>query len=192
MHIPERWDSTDYLASGSPRQQAAHAALEGAGIMQTLAPWHPVLAGTIPLGIDVEGSDLDILCQVEEDGPFLARLQEAFGHLPGFHVRQKQVGLLPTVIARFETGGFLVEVFGQNRPVAEQNGYRHMLVEARLLLLAGPEAARAIRELKAGGLKTEPAFARYFGLPGDPYQALLDLYDASEEELRQIVEARPR
>ncbi|MFZ5825690.1 MAG: DUF4269 domain-containing protein [Bacillota bacterium] len=192
MRIPKRWDSTDYLASGSPRQQAAHAALEGAGVMQALAPWRPVLAGTIPLGIDVEGSDLDILCQVGENGPFLARLQAAFGHRPDFQVRQKIVGGLPTVIARFEAGGFLVEVFGQNRPVAEQNGYRHMLVEARLLQLAGPEASLAIRDLKAGGLKTEPAFARYFGLPGDPYQALLDLYGAGEAELRQIVQARPR
>lgn len=184
MQFPDRWDTIDYLARGTPRQRAAHSALEAAGVMQGLAPWGPLLAGTIPLGIDVEGSDLDILCEVYQFGPFLAQLQERFGHLPGYEARQKEIGSLPTVVARFHSSAFLVEVFAQPRPVAAQNGYRHMLIEARLLKLAGPGAAAAVHELKARGMKTEPAFARYFGLSGDPYQALLDLAEAGEETIR--------
>lgn len=187
MRFPERWDAIDYLARGTPRQQAAYRALESAGVMRHLAPWRPVLAGTIPLGIDVEGSDLDILCDVRNFGPFRERLREAFGHLEAFSVNEKEVGGLPAMIARFQAPPFLVEVFAQPRPVLEQNGYRHMVVEARLLALAGPEAAEAIRRLKADGLKTEPAFAHYFGLTGDPYAALLALYEADDEQLRQIV-----
>lgn len=192
MRFPDRWDRLDYLAHGTPRQRAAHAALQEARVLEHLAPWQPLLAGTIPLGLDVDGSDLDILCAVWEFEPFLARLQQAFGHLPGFAARQKESDGLPVVVARFKSGPFLVEVFAQPRPVFEQNGYRHMVVEARLLALAGPVAAAAIRQLKAAGVKTEPAFGRYFGLPGDPYDALLALYGADEPELRRIVDGRPR
>ncbi|MFZ5817153.1 MAG: DUF4269 domain-containing protein [Bacillota bacterium] len=192
MRFPERWDLIDYLAAGTPRQRSAHAALAEAGVMERLAPWRPVLAGTIPLGIDVEGSDLDILCEVWEFEPFLERAREAFGHRPGFAVRRKESGGLPVAVVRFEAGDFLVELFAQPRPVFEQNGYRHMVVEARLLRLAGRAVAAEIRRLKAGGLKTEPAFARCFGLPGDPYQALLALYEADEAVLQQIVAGRPR
>lgn len=190
MRLPDHWQTIAYLATGSPRQQAAHAALTRTGVMEHLAPWHPVLAGTIPLGIDLPESDLDVLCQVWEFEPFLARLEEAFGHLPGFTVSRTEAGGLPVVMANFPAGPFEVEVFAQPRPVLEQNGYRHMLVEARLLALAGPEAARAIRALKESGLKTEPAFARYFGLPGDPYQALLDLYRADDAHLDRVVRGR--
>jgi hypothetical protein len=38
------------------------------------------------------------------------------------------------------------------------------------------EAHREIRRLRRAGLKAEPAFARYFGLEGDPYEALLALH----------------
>lgn len=181
------WLTIEYLAAGTPRQQAAHAALTRARVMEHLAPWRPLLAGTIPLGIDLPESDLDILCEVWAFDPFLARLQASFGHLPGFTVRRKEVDGLPTVVARFQADSFQVEVFAQPRPVLEQNGYRHMVVEARLLALAGPGAAEAIRAMKAAGIKTEPAFARFFGLAGDPYQALLDLYESDESALRAIV-----
>lgn len=184
------WDQITYLQNGGPRQQAAYAALTQAQVMERLARYDAVLAGTIPLGIDLPESDLDVICAVADHPRFVADLQAAFGHLPGFAVQQKRVSGLPTTIARFWAGQFLVEVFGQDRPVREQNGYRHMLVEARLLRLAGPAAAEAIRRLKAGGLKTEPAFAQYFGLAGDPYEELLTLSDLSDEALVQRITCR--
>ena len=52
-----------------------------------------------------------------------------------------------------------------------------MVVEARLLELGGDPARQAIRRLKQSGLKTEPAFARYFQLEGDAYQVDLRLID---------------
>jgi hypothetical protein len=62
-----------------------------------------------------------------------------------------------------------------------------MVVEARLLVIGGEEARREIRRLKRCGLKTEPAFARYFQLAGDPFEVLLELSRLSEEELRDRV-----
>jgi hypothetical protein len=63
------------------------------------------------------------------------------------------------------------------------NPVRHMIVEERLLRLGGPEVREQIRSLKAQGLKTEPAFAVVFQLPGDPYKTLLQLAELAEEKL---------
>ena len=44
-----------------------------------------------------------------------------------------------------------------------------------------------IRRLQEDGLKTEPAFARYFALAGEPYAAVLALAGAPDAELAAIV-----
>jgi hypothetical protein len=85
-------------------------------------------------------------------------------------------------------GEFPIQVFGQPRPVIEQNAYRHMVVEGRLLAIGGEKARQEIQRLKRNGLKTEPAFARYFNLQGDPYEVLLQLSRLNESELKSKVE----
>jgi hypothetical protein len=80
----------------------------------------------------------------------------------------------PTIIASFFIEDFEIEIFGQNIPVQQQSGYRHMIIEYNLLLQFGEEFRKNIIDLKRQGFKTEPAFAELFGLSGDPYQALLD------------------
>ena len=47
-----------------------------------------------------------------------------------------------------------------------------MVIEGRLLDLAGESFRHNVIELEQSGLKTEPAFARLLGLNGDPYEAL--------------------
>lgn len=177
------WADISYLRRGNERQQAAHAALTSLGVMADLGAYGSVLCGTIPLGVDLPESDLDIICEARDLGGFTARVTALYGGIEGFAVRQNVHQGLPAVIAGFTYGGFAFELFGQPRPAREQNAYRHMVAEARLLALAGPTAAEAIRGLKASGLKTEPAFAAYFGLEGDPYAVLLDLADADDERL---------
>ena len=78
-------------------------------------------------------------------------------------------------------------MFAQDVPVAGQFACLHLLVEDRLLRLASEAAREAIRQLKRDGLKTEPAFAHYFGLAGDPYEELARLAWAKEDELREVV-----
>jgi len=97
------------------------------------------------------------------------------------------------LLSTFAYAGFPIEIFGQPRPTREQHAYLHMLAEARLLETArrldhGADRARdAIRCMKQAGIKTEPAFGRYFKLPGDPYQTLLQLARAPDTELAEIV-----
>jgi hypothetical protein len=56
-----------------------------------------------------------------------------------------------------------------------------------------PYRSTSIMELRARGMKTEPAFANILALPGDPYVSLLELGAQSDAQLLQrIVSARAR
>lgn len=172
-----------YLLHGTLRQQAAYRVLNSLRFFERFAAYAPALAGTIPLGLDLPDSDLDLLCEVYDSAEFIQGLEAEYGNQPGFYWVEKRLDHFPVTLARFTAGGFPIEIFGQPRPVIEQRAYRHMLIEARLLRLAGEPAYRAIGELRAQGVKTEAAFARYFGLPGDPYQRLLELERMDDAEL---------
>lgn len=165
--------SLDYLQDGNPRQQTAYHILTTHKVWDKLRQYHPILAGTIPIGIDIASSDLDILCQVEDHNSFRQKLIHLFGEKPQFAIEESTHNGLPTTIARFTIPPFSLEIFGQNIPTHRQNAYRHLLVEHRILMERGEEFRRQVIELKEQGLKTEPAFALLLGLSGDPYETLL-------------------
>lgn len=174
----------DYLAQGSEDQRRAHAVLVRHDLPGRLAPLDAVLAGTVPLDIQVPGSDLDILIAAPaEPAALIPRLDGMFGSLPDYHRRLADFIDGPALVAGFTLDGWPVEIFAQALPVERQMAWRHMLVEARILALF-PAAKPAIRGLKAAGLKTEPAFATLFNLSGNPYQAVLTLENWSEMELK--------
>jgi len=134
----------------------------------------PVLAGTIPLDIDIETSDLDIICEWKDKNVFMAIVTDRFKEFPGFSITEATLHNRDTVITGFSCGGFDMEIFGQNLPVKEQYAYRHLLIEHRVLLEKGESFRQQITGLKKQGYKTEPAFARLPGLESDdPYMALL-------------------
>jgi hypothetical protein len=174
-----------YLKDGTPRQQHTFRALTALGIFASLQTYTPVLIGTIPLDIDTDTSDLDIACHAPDLDRFAGQVATLYGNHPYFRLRRKEVRGLESVVASFEFEGFAIELFAQSQPVEQQYGYRHMLVEARLLAIGGEAARRAIRELKQNGVKTEPAFAHFFELNGDPYEMLWDLSWLPEETLRK-------
>jgi hypothetical protein len=164
-----------YLQGGTPRQREAFAAIDEAGVMRHLAAYTPALAGTVPLGVDVEGSDLDIICRAADLAEFSGRVSRLYGGRDGFSLGWYPAGGVDSVVASFQHAGWGFELFAQDVPVAEQFACLHLLAEARLLAAGGDAAREAIRELKRQGLKTEPAFARHFGLAGDPYEELARL-----------------
>ncbi len=187
--MKERFLDPDYLARGNDRQRAAHRALADLRIFETLVAFQPMLSGTIPLAIDVAGSDLDVLCEVHDFNAFAETLCAAYGHLPDYKMSNFKEGRDgPYRTTSFSHGGFTVEVFGQALPVTQQGAYRHMVIQARLLGLGGDGLRRQIVALRQGGLKTEPAFARRLGVEGDPYVALLALEEADDEALRRLLD----
>lgn len=186
---PPDFRDWSFLAGGSADQRRAFAVLSRHRPLDRLAPHDTGLAGTFPLDIAIPGSDLDIL--VQADDPFAAAplLDAAFGRESGYARRQVRVADGPALVAGFTLDDLPVEIFVQSLPVVRQMGWRHMLVEARLLALA-PSLRPAIRALKRTGVKTEPAFARLLALPGDPYQAVLDLEPLADSALADLLSQR--
>jgi hypothetical protein len=176
-----------YLANGTPKQRRAFAAIDAVGIFKDLRTFTPALAGTIPLGIDTASSDLDIICRAEHFTEFEDRVRSCYDHHEAFGHQRDVVRGVETVLAWFWYDGWEFELFAQDVPVAEQFACLHLRVEARLLALGGEAARAAIQELKRTGMKTEPAFALYFGIEGEAYLELARLAHADEAALRAIV-----
>ncbi|MEM7180661.1 MAG: DUF4269 domain-containing protein [Spirochaetota bacterium] len=167
--------SIDYLKIGNSKQKRAYEVLTKNRIMDLLKDFDPILVGTIPIEIDLEQSDLDIICYFENKDSFENLLKKEFGYKEKFKMWGNTTHVAPAIIANFFLDAFEIEIFGQNIPTEEQMGYRHMLVEHKLLEERGETFRQRIRKLKAEGYKTEPAFAFELGLEGDPYEALLEL-----------------
>jgi ribosomal protein S18 acetylase RimI-like enzyme len=148
-------------------------------LLARLAPYSPTLIGTFPLGLQIEGSDLDIACSSED----LEELEAVLRSIPGVSVEHHP----EAIVGRTEDRGLPIEIFGERQPVTSQNGFRHMIVEGRLLAVGGEALRNVIRAMKRAGSKTEPAFAELLGLEGDPYAALLALERWSTERLAAAV-----
>src|SRR4051812_8903739 len=161
-----------------------------ARLFRDLAPFQPTLIGTYPLGLAVDGSDLDIACTCDDLHRFERALHAALsglgiaprversetgggdpdglaggagGKAPRGIERSDAAGG-PAVVAAFDLGDVAVEIFGQAVPVTAQRGFRHMVIEGQLLAIGGAALAGRVRDLKRAGTRTEPAFAQVLGL----------------------------
>ncbi|MDQ1140198.1 DUF4269 domain-containing protein [Pedobacter agri] len=162
-----------YLENGNERQKNAYQVLTENGILEKLNCFTPILVGTIPINIDIESSDLDIICYAPNQENFIQSLNYNFGKENQFIISKNTT--FNSVKANFFTADFEIEIFGQNIPTQQQNAYRHMLIEYKILLEKGEDFRLRVIELKRQGYKTEPAFAKLLGLRGDPYEELLKL-----------------
>jgi len=151
-------------------------------ILKALAAYDPHIAGTPPLGIHTETSDIDILFRAPEPEAFVADVSQLYEHMSGFHIWQWTSEDRP-VVARFRAYGWDFELFAGTQPVAQQFGWRHFKIEQRLLLLGGDSFRGAILKLRRDGLKTEPAFWSALKREGDAYLGLLSLEQATDDEL---------
>ncbi|MEL6533761.1 MAG: DUF4269 domain-containing protein [Bacteroidota bacterium] len=167
----------DYLLKGNDRQRKAYLELQGLQLMERLAPYSPILVGTVPIGIDIPGSDLDVIVEVADFESFSELMELHYGSHPGFMLEPKEIRDTPCLVTRFQGSHFPIEVFGQAVPTVRQHAYRHMLVEHRILQAHGSSFRDEVVALKKAGHKTEPAFAKVLGLAGDPYEALLEWED---------------
>ncbi len=162
-------------------------------LLRDLAPYAPTVVGTYPLGLQVDGSDLDIACTCDDLDAFERALRGVLAALGATGARIEWLALDPEVVAAtLSLDGLPIEIFCQRLPVHEQAGFRHLVIEGRLLAIGGAALADRVRELKRAGTKTEPAFARILGLAGDPYAALLALEGWPTSRLRGFVHAALR
>ncbi|QRA42276.1 DUF4269 domain-containing protein [Chryseobacterium cucumeris] len=164
----------DYLRNGNERQKKAYELLTKHRFFEKLKEYSPILAGTVPIEIDIAGSDLDIIFEVdlrfEED--FLDDLMFSRFIPHDVDVEYPIINGEKCMTLNFVLDGFPIEIFGQNKPTIQQNAYLHMMAEYKILQEKGEEFKQKIIELKKQGIKTEPAFGLLLGLE-NPYEDLL-------------------
>lgn len=168
------FNTINYLKTGNPKQILAFEVLTQNKTLSNLAEFDPILVGTIPINIDIENSDLDIICYWKNKTEFAEKLTAFFGGENEFQIRESLINNQETVIANFKISAFEIEIFGQNIPTKNQNGYKHMLIEYEILKAKDENFRLEIIKLKQNGYKTEPAFAYLLGLNRDPYSQLLE------------------
>lgn len=167
------FDNIEYLQHGSDRQRQAYSILTNNQVLSKLKQFDPVIVGTIPINIDIENSDLDIICSFADKQEFQKSIIGNFSNERNFTIReQPSLGTL-AIVANFFLDSFEIEIFGQSIPTKQQFAYRHMIVEHNLLNKYGEVFRQQIIELKRQGHKTEPAFAIALDLKGNPYMELL-------------------
>ena len=155
-------------------------------LAHVLADFSPVVVSTLLCGLHGPGSDLDVACRVADPDAFEAVVRGAYGRRSGFSARASR-GDGPGILFSFLGPSLPVEVFGEDRPVEDQPAVRHFRVWSRLAELGGPDFRQRVRDLRAGGMKPEPAIAQFLALPGDPFAAVDRLRDAPDSELRRTL-----
>jgi len=159
-------------------------ALSASNILKVLREYDPLIAGTYPLGVHTENSDIDIIASAQNISAARILIRKTYGQNTDFHDRMTSVKGRETYIANFTWEKVPFEIFIQTIPSVEGTAYKHFLIEERLLKVKGPAFSDTIRTLRTNeNLKTEPAFAKALRLEGDPYQALFGLSHLSELEL---------
>ncbi|MBB3289456.1 MULTISPECIES: DUF4269 domain-containing protein [Rhizobium] len=162
-------------------------ALSRIKLLEILAPFDPHVAGTPPLGIDLPTSDIDVLCYAPDPHVFTRAVWDAYSTCDEFSVRQ-WTGRENPIIASFAAADWTFELFGQALPVPEQHGWKHFQVEHRLLRIGGSRFRAAVMQLRADGMKTEPAFAASLGIEAsNPYETLFDMAGWSDEALAALL-----
>lgn len=168
------FSSIAYLESGNPKQILVYKILKENKILEGLSDFDPILVGTIPINIDIENSDLDIICFWKSKVEFVSKVCLLFEDRREFKIEETFINDRESIVANFKIDEFEIEIFGQNIPTIEQNGYRHMIIEYQILESKGESFRQEIIKLKQKGYKTEPAFGELLGLKGNPYLELLD------------------
>lgn len=163
------------------------AAIDRSGLLEELRGFDPRVVGTLPLDLSIPTSDIDVVCHVTDAAVFAEILWRRYRSCDRFALHQWRSSPRP-VVARFDWGGWPFEVFGDPRPVDQQEGWLHFEIERRLLALDDGRLRRAVAGRRDRGMKTEPAFTAVLGIAGDPYAGLLALRRESDAQLRARLE----
>ncbi|WP_019241146.1 MULTISPECIES: DUF4269 domain-containing protein [Bacillus] len=163
----------EYLRNGNEKQRRAYDVINKIGVMKDLLSYTPILCGTIPIQIDLEDSDLDIIMDVKDFHDWKNTITQLYSKQLNFNLKEKIIRNQPTIKANFIYEGFEFELFGQSKAVDHQYAYIHMLIEHEVML-RNPSMREKIIALKKLGYKTEPAFCKLLQLEGDPYESLIE------------------
>src|SRR5580698_9454474 len=97
-------------------------ALAECGVLEALGEFDARVAGTPPLGLDLPGSDIDVLCFAPAPHAFTDAVWRNFSSAPAFTAKQLLRAPSP-VVASFEAAGWRIELYGEAIPVDRQRGW---------------------------------------------------------------------
>ncbi|MEH6937840.1 DUF4269 domain-containing protein, partial [Bacillus sp. JJ664] len=127
----------------------------------------------IPIGIDIEDSDLDIIIEVWDFIHFEKMIRNLYSLQNNFKLSHSIIRDVPAITVNFKFDEFEIEIYAQATPVQKQNAYIHMVIE-HLIMEHSPNIRSEVIHLKKQGYKTEPALCKILGLDGDPYDSLIE------------------
>ena len=96
----------EYLKNGNQKQLQAFEILTRNKILINLAEFDAILVGTIPIDIDIENSDLDIICYWKNKTDFIEKLNSVFGKENDFSIREAIIDNKESIIANFKIDNF--------------------------------------------------------------------------------------
>lgn len=176
----------EHLARGTERQKAAGKTLSDLEIFAKLKNYSPVLAGDIPLDVDIASSPILLFCYTENLEAFAQELVAGFGANEDLTVTHRIKGNFPAVHATFTNNNFAIEIVGQPLSVFQQPEVLLMLIEARLLAFAPADAKDRIRALKSAGEETAEAFGSCFLLEGSAREELLKIAHLTDRDILHV------
>lgn len=127
------FDSLKAIKTGNIKQKKAYAAIIKLHIFEDLKSYSPILCGTIPLDIDTEESDLDIILNVTDLDLFKAKVNKLYGLHSSFKKKHTFIRNRNVLVTSFYSDGFEFQLFAQNQPTSKQYAYLHMIVEWQIL-----------------------------------------------------------
>lgn len=167
----QKFKNISYLKSGNPKQRKVHQLLVDFKIVETLKNYNPLVVGTIPIEIDLEESDVDIILQTDNFEELFHKLNDLFQNFDQFSIEFKPNENI--LICNFSIEKIPFEIYAEKKPTHLQYGFLHMIKEHQIIQKFGKKFQNQIIQLKKQGYKTEPAFAKLLNLKGNPYEELL-------------------
>lgn len=104
------------LKNGNQKQIRAFEILTQNKILLNLVEFDPILVGTIPINIDIENSDLDIICYWKNKIDFIEKLHSFFARENDFTIREAIINESESVIVNFKIDDFEIEVLDKTFP----------------------------------------------------------------------------
>ncbi|MCW2259876.1 MULTISPECIES: DUF4269 domain-containing protein [Sphingobacterium] len=161
----------NYLKLGNTKQRKIHNIITKYQLFEILNDYKPILVGTIPINIDIEESDVDIILQAHNLKELTQLLLKSFAQFAQFRLSTFSNGALTSNFMLEDT---LIEIYATDIDTEKQNGYLHMIKEYEILQARNDSFKMEIIKLKKQGIKTEPAFCKLLNISGDPYVELLN------------------
>jgi hypothetical protein len=127
-----------------------HTRLLATGVLDTLAPYGPVVVGSYPLGLQAPGSRIEVVCRAADLVAFARVVERAYGGIEGFALHPGRLDEEEAVFAEFDIEGLPLEVAAQAQHTNRRLGAATLGI-ARMLEEEGERRRRPMAAAVARG-----------------------------------------